>query len=153
MLRVGDKAPDFELKDQTGKAHKLSSYKGKGIVMYFYPKDLTPGCTIEACSFRDNYDAYKKKGIVVFGVSADTVDMHQRFAERFELPFPLLADTEKEVCKKYGVWGEKSFMGRKFMGINRITFFIGTDGKVKKVFKEITVKTHAQDILKEAKEL
>jgi len=146
-LKEGSKAPDFELLDQDGKSHKLSDYKGKKIVLYFYPKDNTPGCTIEACNFRDNESLYKKKGAVILGVSADDVSSHKKFAVGKKLPFTLLADTEKKVINAYGVWKEKSFMGRKYMGISRETFIIDEKGKIMKHFDEVSIKNHSKDIL------
>jgi thioredoxin-dependent peroxiredoxin len=134
MLKVGDKAPDFEATDDQGKTVKLSDFKGKSVVLYFYPKDMTPGCTVEACQFRDNHAALKKKGAVVLGVSRDGVASHKKFKEKYDLPFPLLADEELKVIKPYGAWGKRSMYGREFMGILRSTVVIGPDGRVKAVF-------------------
>ena len=147
-LTSGTLAPDFELQDQIGNIHKLSDYKGKRVVLYFYPKDDTPGCTVEACSFRDNFMDYKKAGITVIGISKDTVKSHAKFADKFELPFTLLADPDHHVSELYGVWGEKTFMGKKSMGINRTTFLIDEEGKLKEVMPKVNPKGHAEDVLK-----
>ncbi|MEM4638103.1 MAG: thioredoxin-dependent thiol peroxidase [Candidatus Woesearchaeota archaeon] len=148
ILKENSKAIDFALKDQNGKLHKLSEYKGKSIVLYFYPKDDTPGCTMEACSFRDNYSEFKKRGVVVIGVSVDDEKSHKKFADKYNLPFILLADTEKKIVKEYGVWKEKSFMGKKYMGIERTTFIIDKDFKIKKIFRKVSVTGHVNEILK-----
>ena len=147
MIEEGKKAPDFTLKDAEGKSHKLSDYKGKKVVLYFYPKDNTPGCTVEACEFRDSYKEIKKKGAVILGISKDDEKSHKKFVEKYSLPFTLLADPEKKVVAKYGVWGEKSFMGRKYMGTTRATFVIDETGKIIKVFQKVTPKGHAVKIL------
>ncbi len=147
MLNEGDKAPDFNTKDQSGNAVKLSDYKGKKVVLYFYPKDDTPGCTKEACSFRDADDVYNKNGIKVFGVSTDDEKSHQKFISKYQLPFDLLADTEKDIVEKYGVWGEKSMYGKKYMGTMRKTFLIGEDGKIVKIFDKVNVSEHADEVL------
>jgi len=147
VLKEGSKAPDFSLKDQDGKVHKLSDYKGKKIVLYFYPKDNTPGCTVEACNFRDDETAYKKKGAVILGVSTDDEKSHKKFATGKKLPFTLLADTDKVVVGKYGVWGEKSFMGKKYMGTSRETFVIDEKGKIMKHFDSVNVLNHSKEIL------
>jgi len=148
MIKTGEKAPDFELKDTFGNLVKLSTFKGKEVVLYFYPKDNTPGCTAEACSFRDNYSLYKKENIVIIGVSKDDEKSHKKFVEKYELPFTLLADTEKKVCKLYEVWGKKKFMGREFEGIIRTTFLIDKQGKIKEILKDIDCKKHADDVIK-----
>ena len=147
MLKEGDIAPDFESKDQNGNPVKLSDYKGKKIVLYFYPKDDTPGCTKEACSFRDADDVYNSKGIKVFGVSTDDEKSHQKFISKFQLPFDLLADTDKSIVENYGVWGEKSMYGKKYMGTTRKTFLIGEDGKIAKIFDKVNVEQHADEVL------
>ena len=151
-LEVGDPAPAFELKDQDGNTHRLSDYEGKTVVLYFYPKDDTPGCTVEACSFRDNHQDLLDAGAVVLGVSADDEDSHTKFREKFDLPFPLLADTDTTVSQAYGVWGEKNMYGRKFMGINRATFMIGPDGKLTKIWKRVTPEGHGEDVLNSIRE-
>ena len=146
-LTVGSKAPDFELSDQDGKKHKLSDYKGKKVILYFYPKDNTPGCTIEACNFRDDEALYKKKGAVILGVSTDDEKSHKKFATNKDLPFTLLADKDRIVVNKYDVWKEKSFMGRKYMGTSRETFIIDEKGKILKHFDDVNVKNHSKEIL------
>ena len=147
MLKEGDVAPDFTSKDQDGNPVKLSDYKGKKVVLYFYPKDDTPGCTKEACSFRDADDVFNAKGIKVFGVSTDDEKSHQKFISKFQLPFDLLADTDKNIVESYGVWGEKSMYGKKYMGTMRKTFLIGEDGKIAKVFDKVNVEQHADEVL------
>lgn len=145
MLKIGDKAPDFELQDQEGTTHRLSDYKGK-VVLYFYPKDDTPGCTTEACNFRDDFSEYKEKGITILGISADTFEKHSKFREKYNLPFTLLSDPEKETIKKYSAYGEKKFMGRIFLGIMRMTYLI-EDGIIKKIYPKVDVKEHSKEIL------
>jgi peroxiredoxin Q/BCP len=147
MPQAGDKAPEFSLPDQSGKIHKLANYRGKKVVLYFYPKDDTPGCTKEACSFRDNFAEFKKAGIEVLGVSVDDEKSHAKFAEKYELPFTLLADKDKKVVEKYGVWGEKNMYGKKYIGTNRVTFLIGGDGKIVKVFDKVKPDEHAKEVL------
>lgn len=146
-VKENSKALDFELKDQNGKSHKLSDYKGKSIVLYFYPKDDTPGCTKEACDFRDNYSEFKKKNVIIIGVSVDDEKSHKKFVDKYKLPFILLADTEKKVVNNYGVWGEKSFMGKKYFGTTRATFIIDKDFKIKKIFPKVSVIGHTKEIL------
>lgn len=147
MLKEGDKAPDFNAKDQDGNDVKLADLKGQRVVLYFYPKDDTPGCTKEACSFRDADDVYKSKGIRVLGVSTDNEKSHQKFISKFQLPFDLLADTEKQIVEAYGVWGEKSMYGKKYMGTFRKTFLIDGDGKIVKIFEKVDVAAHADEVL------
>ncbi|HRI03445.1 MAG TPA: thioredoxin-dependent thiol peroxidase [Pyrinomonadaceae bacterium] len=147
MLKEGDKAPDFNAKDQDGNDVKLADLKGQRVVLYFYPKDDTPGCTKEACSFRDADDVYKSKGIRVLGVSTDNEKSHQKFISKFQLPFDLLADTDKQIVEAYGVWGEKSMYGRKYMGTFRKTFLIDGDGKIVKIFDKVDVSAHADEVL------
>lgn len=147
ILKEGDKAPDFDVKDQDGKLHLLSNYKGKKIILYFYPKDLTPGCTNESCNLRDNYTALKKKGFEVIGVSADTEKKHLQFIEKHDLPFSLLADTNKKVINAYGVWGPKKFLGKSYDGINRTTFVIDEKGIIIKIIEKVETKNHAEQIL------
>ncbi|MEZ4750482.1 MAG: thioredoxin-dependent thiol peroxidase [Bdellovibrionota bacterium] len=132
MIEEGKKAPAFSLKDDSGKKVSLSSFKGKSVVLYFYPKDFTGGCTQEACDFRDQFPTIKKKKAMVLGISRDPVEKHAKFREKYELPFPLLSDEKGEVCNKYGVWKQKTLYGRKFMGIERTTVVIGPDGKIKR---------------------
>ncbi len=150
-LKEGDQAPDFNITDQNGKVHTISDYKGKKIILYFYPKDLTPGCTIESCDLRDNYNALQKDGFEVIGVSADDEKKHQKFIAKHKLPFNLLADTNKDVLNKYGVWGEKKFMGRTYDGIHRTTFVINEKGIIEKIISKVKTKNHTQQILNELK--
>lgn len=147
VINVGDKAPDFQLNSVGEKPVRLSEYKGKKVILYFYPKDDTSGCTKEACSFQENLGPIKKKGAVVLGVSADSVESHTKFAGKFNLGFPLLSDETKEVCKKYGVWKEKSLYGRRFMGIERTTFVVDEHGIVQHIFPKVKVDGHTQEIL------
>lgn len=146
-LAVGDKAPDFSASDETGRTWSLKALKGKTVVLYFYPKDNTPGCTTEACDFRDRYDSFAKKKVAVLGVSPDTAKSHAGFKAKHALPFPLLVDEDKDICRAYGVWKEKSMYGRKFMGVERSTFVIGPDGKLKDVVRKVSVTGHAQSML------
>lgn len=147
LLKEGDVAPAFSGKDQNGNTISLSDYSGKKVVLYFYPKDDTPGCTKEACNLRDNYSDLQEKGFVVLGVSADTEAKHQKFIDKYSLPFPLIADTEKEIIQDYKVWGEKKFMGRIYDGIHRVTYVIDENGKIEKVFKKVKTTDHAAQIL------
>jgi peroxiredoxin Q/BCP len=150
MIETGDEAPDFTLSSDRGDSVTLSALRGKKVVLYFYPKDDTPGCTVQACDFRDSTPAFEKLDAVVLGVSADSVGSHAKFRDKFGLNFPLLADEDHSVCEAYGVWKEKSMYGRKFMGIERSTFLIGEDGKVLEVWRKVTPKGHAetlQDVL------
>lgn len=148
-LKVGDKAPEILGVNQDGKEIKLSDYKGKKVVLYFYPKDNTPGCTAQACSLRDEYSNLQKSGYEVIGVSADSETSHQKFIQKFDLPFNLIADTNKKLSEEFGTWGEKSMYGRKYMGMFRTTFLIDEHGKIEKIFspKEINTKIHASQIL------
>ena len=146
-LKVGDKAPEFEGEDESGNKVSLAGYKGKKLVLYFYPKDSTPTCTVESCNLRDNYEMLLDKGFEVLGVSADTVQRHQNFIKKQNLPFHLLVDTEKVVINKYGVWGPKKFMGRLFDGIHRTTFVIDENGVIEAVIDKVTAKSHAAQIL------
>jgi peroxiredoxin Q/BCP len=146
-LKEGDKAPEFSVNTNGGGKISLADYKGRNVILYFYPKDDTPGCTKEACAFRDNFVDFKKAGAVVMGVSPDSVKSHDKFVEKFKLPFTLLADEDKKIVEAYGVWGEKSFMGRKYMGTNRVTFLIGPAGRIKKIWPEVRPDEHAQEVL------
>lgn len=150
-LQIGDKAPDFKANDQDGNAVKLSSFKGQKVVLYFYPKDMTPGCTAQACNLRDNYKALQKQGYAVLGVSSDDEKSHRKFADKEKLPFPLLADTDKAIHEKYGTWGEKSMYGRKFMGTLRTTFIIDEKGKIEDIISKVDTKDHTTQILKDSK--
>ena len=147
MLNVGDTAPDFTLSDQFGEIHKLSDYRGKIVVLYFYPKDDTPGCTKEACSFRDNFQEYRKRKMVVLGVSKDSTKSHVKFSEKYSLPFTLLSDDDTEVSQAYGVWGLKKFMGKEYYGINRMTFIIDEDGQILRIYEKVKPENHAEEIL------
>ena len=145
-LNIGDKAPDFAIPDQDGLVHKLSDYAGRKLVIYFYPKDDTPGCTAQACNLRDNYYDLRQKGYEVIGVSVDSEKSHQKFIRKYELPFTLLADTEKKMVTDYGVWQEKSMYGRKYMGVMRYTFIIDEQGVITDIITKVDTKDHAQQI-------
>jgi peroxiredoxin Q/BCP len=146
-LKEGDRAPDFSAPTNGGGHASLSEFRGKNVILYFYPKDDTPGCTKEACAFRDEFAAFKKKGAVVLGVSIDSPKAHDKFVEKYTLPFPLLSDADKKIVEAYGVWGEKSFMGRKYLGTYRVTFLIGPDGVIKRIWPEVKPEKHAQEVL------
>ncbi|MEO8721137.1 MAG: thioredoxin-dependent thiol peroxidase [Ginsengibacter sp.] len=148
-LTEGEKAPDFETKDQNGNVVSLKDFRGKKVVLYFYPEDDTPTCTIEACNLRDNYEDLKKAGLIVLGVSPDDQKKHKKFEEKYDLPFTLLEDPEKKIIEKYGVWGEKNMYGRKYMGLFRTTFLIDENGLIFKIFKKPNSKVHSTEILKE----
>jgi peroxiredoxin Q/BCP len=150
---VGQPAPDFSLPDQDGVTHTLSAYKGKWVLLYFYPKDDTPGCTIEACTIRDQFKDFQKIDAVVLGVSTDSVQSHKKFADGYNLPFTLLADEHKEVVGKYGVFGEKKFMGKTYLGTSRTSFLIEPSGKIAKVYEKVQSKTHADEVLVDLAEL
>ena len=152
-LKVGDKAPSFKLKNQDGKVISLADLKGKPIVLYFYPKDDTPGCTKEACNFRDEFPKFGKMKAEIIGVSIDSVESHKKFANKYKLPFNLLSDEKKEVVEKYGVWQEKSMYGKKYMGIVRTTFIIDGQGKIRKIFEKVKVDEHNQEVMEALKEL
>jgi peroxiredoxin Q/BCP len=146
-LKIGDKAPAIQAKDQNGNEITLEQFTGKRIILYFYPKDDTPGCTKEACNFRDNYALLKKKGYVILGVSVDNEAKHQKFIKKYELPFSLIADTEQKVVNDYGVWGLKKFMGREYMGINRTTFVITEKGIVEKIIEKVDTENSTEQVL------
>ena len=146
-LQPGDPAPAFTAMATDGSVITLAALKGSPVVVYFYPRDDTPGCTKEACAFRDSYAAFRAKGAVVLGVSADPVKAHVKFTEKFKLPFLLLADEDKAIVTAYGVWGEKSFLGKKFMGIHRVTFLIGADGIIQKIWPTVKPEEHAAEVL------
>lgn len=146
-LKVGDVAPDFTTTNEKGETVKLSDYKGKKVVLFFYPKDMTPGCTIEACNLRDNYVALKKQGFEILGISNDSESRHQKFIDKHELPYPLLADTNKDIVNAYGVYGPKSFMGKKYEGIHRTTFIIDEEGKIHSIIEKVKTKAHADQIM------
>ena len=147
-LKVGDSAPEFSVNDQNGNPVKLSDFKGRKVVLYFYPKDNTPGCTAESCNLRDNYQELQKAGYEVLGVSKDNEKSHQKFIDKFELPFTLLADVEKDIHEKYGTWVEKSMYGRKYMGTARVTFLIDAEGKIEEIIEKVKTKDHTAQILK-----
>ncbi len=148
MLKIGDKAPDFSGFDQDGKFRQLEDYKGKKLVVFFYPKANTPGCTAEACDLRDNFERFKANNFELLGVSADSQKAQLKFKDKFSFPFPLLADEEKEVIQAFGVWGPKKFMGRTYDGIHRTTFVINEEGVIEDVISDVKTKAHASQILK-----
>ena len=146
-LKEGDVAPAFTALTNGGGKVSLADFAGKNVVLFFYPRDNTPGCTLEACAFRDQFGALKAKGAVVLGVSTDPVKSHDKFVEKFKLPFPLLADDDKQIVQAYGVWGEKSFLGRKYQGTHRVTFLIGPDGRIKKIWPKVKPIRHAEEVM------
>ncbi len=146
LLKTGDKAPDFEAKDQNGKIISLHQFRGKSVVLYFYPRDNTSGCTAEACNLRDNHQEFLDRGFVVIGVSADSEKSHQNFIGKYDLPFILISDPNKVVIKKYGAWGEKSMYGKKYEGIIRMTFIISKDGFIKKIIEKVKTSDHSRQI-------
>jgi len=148
-IQANIKAPDFNLDDENGVNRKLSDFSGKNVLLYFYPKDDTPGCTTEACNFRDNYSAYEKAGVVVLGVSPDSPKAHTKFKAKYHLPFTLLADVNHQVCELYGVWGRKKFAGREYDGVFRTTYLIDSAGMIKKVFESVKPAEHSAEVLKE----
>lgn len=148
-LPAGNPAPDFTLPDDTGQPVKLSDFRGQPVILYFYPKDDTPGCTTEACSFRDDYSDYQGTGVVILGVSPDKVKSHAKFKQKYALPFPLLADEDHQVCELYGVWGRKKFMGREYDGVFRTTFLISPDGMIQKVYENVKPAGHSAELLKD----
>ena len=146
-LREGDPAPDFSAPTNGGGTVSLSELKGKHVILYFFPRDDTPGCTKEACAFRDHFADFKKKGAVVLGVSIDPIKAHDKFVAKFKLPFPLLADEERKIVQAYGVWGQKSFMGRKYMGTHRVTFLIGPEGRISRIWPKVKPEEHVEEVL------
>lgn len=146
-LKIGDQAPGFSLPDQNGQTHSLADQKGKWVLIYFYPKDDTPGCTKEACVIRDNFPQFNKLDLLVFGVSVDPVKKHKKFAEKYQLPFTLLADENKELVQAYGVWGKKKFLGREYLGTKRISFLIDPLGKIAQIYEEVKPAEHAGQVL------
>ena len=146
-LPAGIPAPDFDLPDDTNTQRKLSSFRGRNVVLYFYPEDDTPGCTKEACNFRDDYSAYEKAGVVVLGVSPDSVESHVKFKKKFQLPFPLLADDGHKICDLYQVWGPKKFIGKEYEGVLRTTYLIDVNGTILKVFEKVRPSEHSQEVL------
>lgn len=149
VLKAGEKAPEFELMDNIGEKHKRSDYEGQSIVIYFYPKDDTPGCTKEACSFRDSYSDFRDAGVEIIGISPDNEKSHSKFKQKYELPFILLSDPDHKVCEAFGVWGLKKYMGREYEGVYRTTFIIGPDGFIKRVFENVKPADHSQEVLAE----
>lgn len=147
MIKVGDKAPEINAPDQNGNLVSLKNYKGKKVILYFYPKDDTPGCTAEACNLRDNYSVLTKKGMIVIGVSCDNEAKHQKFISKYDLPFTLVSDVNKDVVNAYGVWGPKKFMGKVYDGISRKTFIIDEKGKIEAIIEKVETQNHAQQIL------
>lgn len=152
-IEQGIAAPDFGLPDQAGQVHKLSAYRGKPLVLYFYPKDDTPGCTLEACNFRDDYSAYQEAGVTILGVSPDSPKKHANFITKYDLPFTLLADQDHQVCELYGIWGRKKFMGREYDGVFRTTFLIDPQGMIAKVFENVKPAEHSAEVLAALAEL
>lgn len=150
-LNVGDRAPHFTLPDQSGERHKLSSYKGKWVLLYFYPKDDTPGCTKEACALRDHMAEFEKLNVAILGVSVDPIKSHARFAEKYKLPFPLLSDENKQVVNLYGAWGKKKFMGREYEGTHRMSFLIDPRGKIAKIYAKVKPAEHAEEVLNDVR--
>jgi peroxiredoxin Q/BCP len=148
-ISAGIPAPEFEMSDDTGMLRKLSDFRGRNVVLFFYPKDDTPGCTKEACNFRDDYSAYEKAGVVLLGVSPDSVESHVKFKKKFQLQFPLLVDEGHKVCDAYGTWGSKKFMGKEYDGVLRTTFLIDTDGNIKKVYENVRPAEHSKELLGE----
>jgi peroxiredoxin Q/BCP len=148
MIEEGAKAPDFKLQSDTGSTVSLSDFRGRKVILYFYPKDDTPGCTLEAKNFRDEIDAFRKQGVEILGVSRDSVASHARFKQKYELPFALLSDPDGTACEAWGVWKEKSMYGKKYMGIERTTFVIDEKGRVEKVFPKVKVDGHCDEVLK-----
>jgi peroxiredoxin Q/BCP len=146
-LKEGQPAPDFTATTNGGGRISLSDLKGRSVILYFYPRDDTPGCTKEACAFRDVFAEIKRKGAVILGVSTDSPKSHDKFAEKFKLPFTLVADEDKKIVEAYGVWGEKSFLGRKYLGTHRVTFLIGPDGNIKRIWPQVKPAEHAQEVL------
>ena len=149
-VKEGDDAPAWTARAGTGETVSLADFRGKMVALYFYPRDNTPGCTIEACQFRERFEDFTKRGIVVLGVSADSAVSHEKFSKRFRLPFILLADEDKAIARAYGAWGEKSFLGRKYMGMRRISFLIGPDGRIRKIWRKVKPPTHASEVLAES---
>ena len=146
-LKEGDLAPSFTALTNNGGKVSLADFKGQNVILYFYPKDDTPGCTKQACAFRDSYEEFRKRGAILLGISTDPVKSHDKFVDKYKLPFTLLSDDEKKIVQSYGVWGEKTFMGRKYFGTHRVTFLIGPDGKIKKIWPKAKPEENAQEVL------
>lgn len=152
-IKPGLAAPEFDLEDDEGKLRRLSEFRGKPVILYFYPADDTPGCTKEACNFRDDYSAYLKAGVTILGVSPDSVKSHAKFKKKYGLPFPLLADAGHHVCSRYGVWGSKTFMGRTFQGVLRTTFLIDRQGTIARTFEQVRPSEHSEEVLTALRDL
>jgi peroxiredoxin Q/BCP len=146
---LGSKAPDFSLSDEAGQKHTLAQYSGQWVLLYFYPKDDTPGCTTEACGFRDFRYKLQDEGVEVIGISKDSVKSHKKFAEKYKLPFPLLSDEDKTICEAFGVWGKKKFMGREYNGVFRTSFLVDKDGKIAKIYENVKPADHVSEVLKD----
>jgi peroxiredoxin Q/BCP len=146
-LKEGDRAPEFSAATSGGGTISLADLKGRNVILYFYPRDDTPGCTKEACAFRDHFAEFKKQGVIVLGVSTDSAKSHDKFIAKYQLPFTLLVDDEKKIVEAYGVWGEKSFLGKKYLGTHRVTFLVGPDGRIRKVWPKVKPQEHAQEVL------
>ncbi|MBW3564134.1 MAG: thioredoxin-dependent thiol peroxidase [Acidobacteria bacterium] len=151
--KIGEKAPDFDLPSTDGSDVSISDFRKKWVVLYFYPKDDTPGCTAEACSFRDYRAELRKEGAEILGVSTDSLESHEKFREKYDLRFPLLSDSTADIAKMYGAWGEKNFYGRRSWGVKRITFLIGPDGRIRKIYRKVDAKTHGETLLNDLREL
>jgi len=152
-MEIGDRAPQFALADKKNKIHKLSDYAGSWVLIYFYPKDFTPGCTSQACSLRDSFPNFKSLNIKVLGISTDSVESHRQFSEKYKLPFTILSDSGKKAVNLYGVWGLKKFLGREFWGTKRTSFLINPEGKIVKIYEGVKPATHAQEVLKDLQEI
>jgi peroxiredoxin Q/BCP len=152
-ITSGIPAPDFSLQDESGKTIRLSDFQGKTVLLYFYPKDDTPGCTKEACNFRDDYSAYEDAGVTILGISPDTMKSHEKFKAKYDLPFTLLADPDHKVASEYGVWGPKKYMGREYEGVLRTTFLIGPDSRILRVFENVKPAEHSAEVLAELESL
>ena len=152
-LHIGDNAPDFTLSDQKGTQHTLSAYRKQWILLYFYPKDDTPGCTKEACAFRDTFPGFTQLNMPIFGISTDSVKSHEKFARKYELPFTLLSDENKEIVQLYGVWGKKKFRGKEYEGTHRMSFLIDPDGKIAKIYEKVRPTEHADEVLQDMQTL
>jgi peroxiredoxin Q/BCP len=152
IIQAGTQAPDFELMDDSNQPQKLSNFRGKVVILYFYPKDDTPGCTTEACNFREDYSEYERLGITILGISPDTVKSHSKFKAKYHLPFKLLADIDHKICDIYGTWGPKKFMGKSYEGVLRTTFIISPEGIIQQVYENVKPAEHSNEILKSLKE-
>ncbi len=152
-MKLNQRSPDFSLPDQDGNIQSLADYRGKWVVLYFYPKDDTPGCTKEACNFRDSFHELQKLGVIILGASKDSVSSHKKFADKYHLNFPLLSDASLEMIKTYGAWGEKKFLGKTYDGIFRMTYLINPEGRIAKIYEKVNPLTHSQEIIEDLKKL